>query len=307
MTIAEIHGKWQSEDLLTANVFTAFRYLPADQGIVNFLRSIRRLDDIIPEPNEAVSCEFHFWPQGRYREPDLLLELYVDGHCYHVLIEAKYFSGPSDTDLVEVEEGEDTVTLGNQLADQFRGLQHGEYAVYQGALRNGSRRLKSRKEDRVLLYLTAHPMRPKQDIQRAAKILVREFPDAPGRLFWVSWYDVFDHLESMRSVLTDFPYPVVIEDICSLLRRKGFASFQGFSALPSFVLVKGDGSFWLDIPVEYGLFAGMGLPPQIEIAIGNGSFWSGYRDDIFFHGFKPLPVLNISRNDGSFLLKEATT
>lgn len=310
MTIAEIHGKspnTASEDLLTADVFTAFRYLPADKGVVDFLRSVSGIDNLIPKPNKMATCEFHFWPRGRYREPDLLLEISVDGHYYHIVVEAKYSSGPSDTELVQVVEGEDTKILGNQLADQFRGLQHGEYTVYRGTHRNKRIRLKSRKEDRMLLYLTAHPMRPKHELQRAAKILVKEFADAPGKLFWASWFDVFDHLESLQPTLIDFPYPLVIEDICYLLRQKGFTSFQGFSTIPSLEFSQGDGSFWLDIPVEYGLFAGIARPPEIKVVAGDGSFWIDYRDNVLFNGFRLVPTLDVTREDGSFWREETRT
>ena len=79
MAIAEIHGKTPFdyyEDLLTADVFAAFRYLPADAGIIGFLRSIENVADVIVQPEASSTCEFHFWPLGELcrREPDLLLE-----------------------------------------------------------------------------------------------------------------------------------------------------------------------------------------------------------------------------------------
>ena len=58
MTIAEIHGKSPyiySEDILTADVFTAFRYLPAEVGIVGFLRSIEEVAGIIPAAAHSVA------------------------------------------------------------------------------------------------------------------------------------------------------------------------------------------------------------------------------------------------------------
>ena len=79
MALAEIYGKTPFiyfEDLLTADVFAAFRYLPSDIGIIGFLRSIPGLAPLIEKPDEHSTCTFHFWLVGSAigREPDVLLE-----------------------------------------------------------------------------------------------------------------------------------------------------------------------------------------------------------------------------------------
>ena len=59
MTIAEIHGKPIKngfEDLLTSNVFSAFSYLPADEGILGYLLTIDGLNERIPSTYNHVSC-----------------------------------------------------------------------------------------------------------------------------------------------------------------------------------------------------------------------------------------------------------
>lgn len=101
MALAEIYGKTPFiyfEDLLTADVFAAFRYLPPDIGIISFLRSIPGLESLIEKPNASSTCSFHFWLVGKVigREPDVLLEVEINGRLLHIVIEAKYYSGPGD-------------------------------------------------------------------------------------------------------------------------------------------------------------------------------------------------------------------
>ena len=64
MALAELHGKTPyaySEDLLTADVFAAFRYLPVQEGIYAFLRSVPGLDKKLPAlTGENVTATFYF-------------------------------------------------------------------------------------------------------------------------------------------------------------------------------------------------------------------------------------------------------
>ncbi|MBK8988393.1 MAG: hypothetical protein IPM39_20390, partial [Chloroflexi bacterium] len=105
MALAEIHGKTPFlyfEDLLTADVFAAFRYLPAQEGIYAFLRSVPGLGKKLPAlTGENVTATFYFWPMGeqRRREPDMLLALQVGQRLIHVVVEAKYLSGASDLEI----------------------------------------------------------------------------------------------------------------------------------------------------------------------------------------------------------------
>lgn len=60
---AELHGKAPfiySEDLLTSDVFTGFRYLPADEGVIGFLRSVEGLADVIEAPDPSSTCDIYF-------------------------------------------------------------------------------------------------------------------------------------------------------------------------------------------------------------------------------------------------------
>ena len=245
MAVAEIHGKSPnsaSEDQLTGNVLGALRYLPADKGIVGFLRSVEGLSAHIPAPDGASAATVHFWPQGRTREPDGLIELSIGQRLFHIVVEAKYHSGASDWELSEEtpDDEEEPILVGNQLTDQWRDLVLGEYMVWQGWQRVLPLRLTSRPEDRFLLYLTAHPVRPQDELARSVALS----PELSGRLFWASWYDVYAYLQQRRESLAAFPYCLVIEDLLTLLARKQFTTFSGVAPPPEIEVAARDARFW---------------------------------------------------------------
>lgn len=276
MTIAELHGKspWTtSEDFLTADVFTAFRYLPADMGIIGFLRTIPGLDERLPAAREA-EARIHFWPLGMFlrREPDLLLELRLDDRLIHIVVESKYFAGPSDKTGAELLLGEQTVNVGRQLVDQFLDLQQGTYTLFRDGVRDRQIVLESRPVDRYLLYLTAHPVRPEAELD----LVLHDHAEIQGTLFWANWHHVYEHLHSLRFYLTEFPYAQILADICLLLERKGFFTFHGFR--PSFPIATTDSGrvFWLDSRPGEIEFSGFGPPPHLDIPPA-GVFWRAHR------------------------------
>jgi hypothetical protein len=245
LTIAEIHRKSifdGSEDLLTSDVFAAFRYLPADAGIIGFLRSVENVGALLPPPDQTSTCEYHFWPLGELcrREPDLLLELDIGGWLYHVVVEAKYMSLASDGEAAEVTHGGESFKIGNQLGDQCRDLLNGQYLVWRGSSRSAPKRLSSRPEDRFQLYITAHASRPDEELLRG----LQAFPQASGRLFWANWCDVHDYLTLAAAQMQQFLYARIIDDVRALLEKKGFLSFQGMKAPPAIDMQGRDGAFW---------------------------------------------------------------
>ncbi|GAY77984.1 hypothetical protein NBRC111894_3538 [Sporolactobacillus inulinus] len=60
MTVAELHGKIPKlegrEDLLTSDVFSAFRYLPVNLGLIPFLRKAIHAQIAQPIPNLFEDC-----------------------------------------------------------------------------------------------------------------------------------------------------------------------------------------------------------------------------------------------------------
>jgi hypothetical protein len=218
---AELHDKMPfiySEDILTSDVFTAFRYLPAGMGIIGFLRTVEGLAGLIEAPDESSSCAIYFWPRGSTKEPDVLLELAIGGRLYHVVVEAKYRSGASNTEDELDEEGKSIRTIGNQLAAEFRELQQGSYRVRVGGSSWHELRLASAPNDRALLYLTAHQTPPQREIAKFAEY----HPQSTDKLSWASWYDVYEYLAGSAELRSRSPYCEIVEDLLALLRKKSF-------------------------------------------------------------------------------------
>ena len=302
MTIAEIHGKsplTTSEDMLTANVFTAFRYLPAGSGIIGFLRTIKGVADVIPEPGSKATAEYFFWPVGLTREPDVLLEIQIDGRAFHVIVEAKYFSGPSDYELIEMEidAQAEAIRWGNQLADQLRELAGGTYNVWHDGRRERHKRLESRPQDRLLLYLTAHALQPQAELGRSALLC----PEEAHRLYWSNWYHIYDYLEGNRTLFNAFPFNHVVDDLFQLFKLKAFSSFQGVIQPARLKSPDLDGRFWQGVDTLLPVYDGVRLPPSI--AVPKASFWQGRDTPLpVFYGVR-FPV-NISIQEGAAFWQE---
>lgn len=76
MAIAELHGKHLEEDLLTSDVFGAFKYLPPSLGLLPFLAKAKPfVEDAAPLSCDAGDASYYFWPRAGRREPDLLILL----------------------------------------------------------------------------------------------------------------------------------------------------------------------------------------------------------------------------------------
>ena len=236
MALAEVFYKNifnDSEDLLTSDVFTVFRYLPPHIGIIKFIRSIDDLHEFIPKPEEKSTCEYYFWPLGLllHREPDLLLEIQIGGKIYHIVVEVKYLSGPSDTEEREEEVGGKKFKKGNQMASQYRDLLEGEYEVKQiidGKLKYSCKKLQSSQKDRFQVYLTANLNQPVYEF----KEFYKRFDKKKHNLYWTNWYHVYDFFSDLLTEIKGFPQSLVIQDILTLLETKSFSAFKSIPKLP---------------------------------------------------------------------------
>lgn len=233
-----------SEDLLTSEVFATFRYLPPNLGIIRFIRSIEDLNTRIPEPDAESTCEYYFWPVGKKlrKVPDLLLELGVKDKVYHILIEAKYRSGASDREeREEIIDGE-RVIAGNQLAAQYRDLMCGEYEIrtLEAFFSYETKVLPSNKKDRFQLYLTCDPFPPEKEYRSFRRCL----PNADARLYWTSFYHIYEFLCQLSKEITKFPESLMLSDTLVLLRHKKFDSFQCIPRPPDLSPSHASGAFW---------------------------------------------------------------
>lgn len=238
MIMAELHGKLSeeassidtSEDVLTSNVFQCLRYLKPNDGIVPFLNAVFR-DNGYKEAENKLDrtleweVDYYFWPVGveRKREPDVLIYLKTGQTKYIIVVEAKYYSGPSDKEDFDEESQKQ---FGNQLSDQYIDLLKRKYRVT-----NKTVDLECDNENCYLLYLTKNFTKPKPEMDAAIEQYQQNFPNSKiniaEHLMWTNWTKIWSLLSS--NPIESFPQNLVRNDLLALLERKGFKEFSGFS------------------------------------------------------------------------------
>jgi len=211
--IAEIYGKLsdtrieRSEDELTGNFFGNLRYLSFNRGLKQILKSsifpaelAKEFDCIDAEDWAADNIEF--WPREKEAEPDILL----DFEGIAILIEVKYRSGLSSDDDADSSVDDERIKQEstNQLAREAKLL----------------KRIASGKKKILILLapeISAHQV----------------YADVKNRnLFndvffgYITWQKAFDALKTI-DVSSPFEESI-IDDLISLLRRKGFEGFRNF-------------------------------------------------------------------------------
>ncbi|HPL16130.1 MAG TPA: hypothetical protein PL180_05525, partial [Spirochaetota bacterium] len=216
------------------------RYLSVYFGFIPFINRVFNDNKFLKKLkiNNDCKVDFYFWPKGltMNREPDILVRL-ISEEEYDFVIEAKYYSGPSNYNINDTETG---VESGNQLSDQYIDLLHGDYYCNGNIIK-----LNSPIDNRFIIYLTAHSMKPADEIQQAIeqyrksryirKININE------HLLWCNWTTIYSYLKKLENI--EFPYNLIINDILMLLARRGFDEFDGFNIFNWFEYKI---SFWKD-------------------------------------------------------------
>ena len=216
--IAEIKGKISQtgsnlnerlEDNLTGNVFGTLRYLPFDMVLRNILVNgiyPQEIGDLIQGINtDFWSDNVQFWPYDIEGEIDVL----VSFDDVIIGIEVKYLSGlSSDDDIADSDvvaekfmERESEKSC-NQLARESRIVS-----------KNGTGKTK------ILLFIagSASCREVYEDV------LDRNIIEKDVLFGYISWQSI---LSQMQALELDNPfYQIIIEDIISLLIKKGFESF----------------------------------------------------------------------------------
>src|SRR6266850_708144 len=241
--IAEIHGKISStgsnlsdrpEDQLTGDVFGTLRYIDARAGLLPFLASSYFLtnDGKRVHPSNfrsAIIKQIGFWPWIVQAEPDVLIELELDGNQGGmVLIEAKYHSTLSrddttDAPVLEHADASFPVNLQqnyafspkesrNQLIRQMRGMK----TMYPGLRR-------------VQIFLTTDRIYPSEilsRVRRRADTKTEGLDDT--ELYWLSWHDLPAILrQSCKSgAWLSEREKIIVSDLPLLCERKGLARFS---------------------------------------------------------------------------------
>ncbi len=187
MYIAELKGKLSSaiensEDILTSNVFSFFKY----SGRTIFLKEFLYKIGINLLDENLISAEFLFWP--RYddnTEPDLVI---IAGD-YYILIEAKYFSGF----------GEETVNRKSQLSREIKG---------------GILEAKALQKQFVLIAITADYSYKSYKFDE-----IKRFPNI--KFEWINWQFVSNILSNYlnRHEEQNSDY-LISRDLYNLLKRR---------------------------------------------------------------------------------------
>ena len=246
MTIAEIHGKLspyeQMEDLLTSDVFSTFRYLDSNKGLIPFLKKAVHFGDQT-EPSfleNIVEADYLFWPKTTYlnREPDVVIILTKeDGAVVSILIEAKYHSGKhnltrNEEEYENVKDALDHLD-GDQLAELYKELQEGHIYIENQRIRE---KFKKSEGNRYLFYVTAHYAFPTKDMEETWNALVKKQygNQTYHEFYWINWQSIIDVIDEVNDKESWEYAPTMrflLTDLRDLLCRKGLVPFHGFSQL----------------------------------------------------------------------------
>ena len=214
--IAGIKGKdireaRDHEDSLTSAVFGHLRYLPP--GVfwpklfgkaVNAARDKQNLSDVLKERlKQCTKMEIVFWEYYEViGEPDMILKFYDHKNqtLITIVVEVKFHSGES----------------GNQLARYMKLVTnppHGDKADY-------------------LIYLT-----PRESLYEINETISSHqcLENVRDRMFCLQWQDVLEVAEGEADpqVKDQFSYKTILDDVVTLLRKRGLEYFKGMEPLNS--------------------------------------------------------------------------
>lgn len=203
MLPAALNGKvpsslLKSEDILTSNVFSFFKYTKR----TTYLKSLLSFHAIYPTDEELKTAEFRFWP--RYddsTEPDVVI---IVGN-YYLLFEAKHLS----------DFGAETETRKGQVDREIEG---------------GMNEARSLEKIFLFIAITSHYNKPKMTIDQFCC-------GDNAKIHWMNWQAVasllLDILEK-DSVIPDRPFA---EDLYHLLDKMKLRSFLSFHRINTEVVI----------------------------------------------------------------------
>lgn len=220
MFAAQIHRKLtrpeeEMEDLLTSNVFGIWNYIRPGLGLLQFLRTAQRLDGTpLAGLDEVETAPLTFWPwiqepHAKGAEPDVLIEMALPGERkFLILVEAKYHSEKSSFADASPEPND-------QLAREMDNLRR-------MAKRQGIR-------DYALVYVTAHTLMPKPDIEEAISELAEKTGDgAADRFYWTSWRRLRAVLAEACTLCEGFE-AAMLADLHTIICQLGLSFFDGIT------------------------------------------------------------------------------
>ena len=192
--IAEIYHKFSTdlEDVLTGDFFGAMRYMPFNRGLNQIFKNYAVSEDpqVTHILSNAADDDFNFEFWKRSENGLVEIDGFIPLTSVGIGIEVKYRSGLSGGDQLEKEA---------QVLDEWC---------------NGKEKLLiliGEAEEAKAIYIENKDKRVFRDVHLA----------------YLSWQDI---LLGLDQVLISSSYEKkMIEDLKTLLRKKGFVSFEGFS------------------------------------------------------------------------------
>ena len=192
--IAEIYHKFSTdlEDVLTGDFFGAMRYMPFNRGLNQIFKNYAVSEDpqVTHILSNAADDDFNFEFWKRSENGLVEIDGFIPLTSVEIGIEVKYRSGLSGGDQLEKEA---------QVLDEWC---------------NGKEKLLiliGEAEEAKAIYIENKDKRVFRDVDLA----------------YLSWQDI---LLGLDQVLISSSYEKkMIEDLKTLLREKGFVSFEGFS------------------------------------------------------------------------------
>jgi len=213
------------EDLLTADVFGAYRYLPVGAGVGALLaratsRTGQTLQDWFAERGQhdadEDSCQILFWPTIEGKEPDVLVVLERAAHAFAaVLVEVKLHSPQHWID--------GRSQLGFYASAHARGLVEHEQLT--------EREIPSL---RPVVFLTKHASRPDAELEVAEtelKLAIEGSDEVAGGfeigIFWVSWQTALElayaEWERRKPAVVQEPHWRLLEDLITDLEVRAIS------------------------------------------------------------------------------------
>jgi hypothetical protein len=239
MSIASRHGKLrlsledpgtrahQIEDLLTADIFGAYRYLPVEAGIGPLLASATTSD------NQSLADWAHsrgiewsrlsrmwlrFWPTLATKEPDIVLVLGYDDERARLAV------------LVEVKLHSDQHTIDGKSQVGFYGAAFQTAAFDDGALPLELPTL------RPIVFITKHRDSPADELRRARREVHAENERGWTDVFWTSWPTAALQAIATRDRRRDEGAPLhelaILDDIIADLAERSFSQPRPLVSLP---------------------------------------------------------------------------
>ena len=209
------------EDLLTSDVFSAFKYSPPDEGLIPFLSHGRCFDgsgDKLDFLEKIVKVKYYFWPRSKFlhREPDLIIILETSDHrTIAIDVEAKYMSGKHNIDAKNDEEISIGEMSGDQLYDQYFELKNKNYP---GQLGEELKAINGQ----YVFYITAHYVPPYDDINETIQTCRdKGDDDALQAFYWLNWRSAYTHCNNSSNI--------VLKDLADLLGRKRLCELSSWN------------------------------------------------------------------------------